>query len=298
MYEQVDKPKENNSRANTYSVAQKKNCVAQGFAFEKTQVPTVIQKKVTKFESKSVEVESPVEQYLNKVDTSKFGKNPDGDDVATSLRKILPNTPKYIKRVESVSANVAPNGPSEYARNAHYSQMVGHAGVQEAALTTGSAGYYQGGHLISHSLLGKGSVQSTAEKIDGYDNLVPMEAAMNNRTYKQLETEIANGTGVKAVEIDVTHNLVSFVSDQNVSKITKCPLKKPATASGTEITGVNAKSVKVTVGGGSIGKAEEIDRLAPHGRMMKSGKDVLEHLEMIGAMPWVSQALIVKLKTI
>ena len=46
MYEQVEKPKENKSRAVANSVAQKKSSGKQGFGFEDNRLESITQRKV------------------------------------------------------------------------------------------------------------------------------------------------------------------------------------------------------------------------------------------------------------
>ena len=296
MYTPEEKPKDNKCGTPADSVAQRMNHGQRNFEIVNTHPTALIQRKVTRFKTTNTVVKSPVEQYMSNTDASIFSKNAHYENMPTALTRILPKTPKDITKVTAVSANITPNGPSTWARANYASSVVGHAGSQEATLTTGSASYYQGGHLISHSLLGRGTGGSTADKVNGFTNLVPMESALNNMTYKKLETQVAKNTGVSAVDIDVTPNLFGFVSHENVEKITVCITTKPET--GTYITPVNTRAVGVSVGGSSIGKAEEIDAIAPHERMIKTGRHLVQHLENIGAIPWVAQTLLTKLNLI
>ncbi|CAG8998327.1 MAG: hypothetical protein CENE_00269 [Candidatus Celerinatantimonas neptuna] len=292
MYEQVGKPKGNKSRAVANSVVQKKKDGKQGIEFVDNRPEYVVQRKVTGFKSTGTPIDIAAKAYLSNTDETQFDSNKSGDNVRTSLSKILPHTVSHIQKIQSVQANVTPNGPSEWTRDAVASAHVGRAGRQEAILTTGSDPYYQGGHLISHSLLGTGSVASTAVKVDSYQNLVPMEAALNNMTYKALETKIGATSGTSSVKIDVQTNPNLFVSHENISKLTGCPLNaKYKLNTGVYIPSAIARTVTVSVGGAAIGDAAEIGIATPHEAIMTTGAQLLDHLDKTGAMPWISKSL-------
>jgi hypothetical protein len=207
----------------------------------------------------------------------------------------MPETTQQILKVTSVTATINPNGPSQFGRNDYYSGVVGRAGRQEGIFTTGHSPYYQGGHLISHSLIGKGTAAVTADKIDGYQNLAPMEAALNNIAYKNLESALGS-SGPGQATITVTSLPQIDVTNAAVSWITGCPILSPAVPQGAiAVPSTVARNVSINFNANHLGDASEMPRMSPVANYIRTGADLLQHLRATDTMPWIDPALVAKI---
>lgn len=82
MYEQVRKPKENNSRVVTNSVTQKKSDVKQGFGFVDNRMETIAQRKIQK-EINNIPQEKQAAQLQGIIQRNQDYKEKDGNNTMT-----------------------------------------------------------------------------------------------------------------------------------------------------------------------------------------------------------------------
>lgn len=316
MYEQIEKQKEIISRPGVNTMAQKKSNGKKCFGdnhLEKSngivqrvmtyknihtkdgirkdnRIPqsakNVTQRLVKDFKSTNLEQLNPLEQVLKYDINGYFKLNEEGDDVKSALKKRLPSAPKRITVVSQVEANVKGCDESAYNREGHKSRNVGHVGRQESLLTIGEEAYYQGGHLIPHGLLCKKTNGNQAHLVDGYTNLVPMEAALNNLTYKTLENKIGDGEEAK---VTINCETQAATTTYNIiSKVTGCPLENDVNDEALDLTPTIARKVTVKKGPDDVGEAVGLQRLGGQPGLIEDGATLLEWLTSIGAAPSLS----------
>ena len=293
MYEQEKKPKEKKSKAVANTVSQKKSDMKQTFGFvdngeilpsknTNSAGAECYQRKITNFRSTATEVDSPLEAYLSQITSSTdYGLNEKGDSVDDALAERLPDTDNTINQISSVTGTYTNDGGSVFKRNNTISGKIGRAGRQQALLNLGQEPYYQGGHLISHSMLGQRSAQSTADKVDGWENIMAMSADVNNITYKAIETEVKKRAGPTDLKIVVKRpgGRVTVPHEQ-VAYLTGCQITN-ASLRGEYVTipNVIADEVDVYSGESSPDTAEEIPSTQSISNPINTGKKLMQYLE-------------------
>ncbi|WP_420590831.1 hypothetical protein [Bacterioplanoides sp.] len=302
MYEQVEKPKDIKSRVVVNSVGQKKSIGKQGFGFVDNRPKTdcrdlkPLQRSVYNFKSTGTMIYSPLEQIKNLAQNTDYEENEDKQGLHEALTDALPKTPKSIPKVSFVEAEIEKKELKSLDRKEYKSKVVGRCGRQESLLTIGEEAYYQGGHLISHAFLDNQSDDKSSEEVDGYFNLVPMEASLNNLTYKKIETKLMDLSGKSRVKLSVETS-PAIVCPKVLAGLTGCKLKN----SSLPPYGLNstiAREVKVSVNGGKPETATSLKNLLGPGDAGAIDSPILlySYLGKIGKLDMISESMKIWLK--
>jgi len=153
MYAQIEKPKENKSRAVANSVVQKKNSAKQGFGFVDNRTEAVAQRKLQDIANNNSQIDrSKVVQKManNTVVQRKY------DHLFNDIPKTLSNLPKSLKS-ETITKI---RGDLNLLRDDHGVDDL-HAGEDQNATDFGHAqrSFLTAAEAYSHSLIGTSAMR-------------------------------------------------------------------------------------------------------------------------------------------
>ncbi len=203
MYAQVEKPKENKSRANANSVGQKKSGVKQGFGFVDNRPEAIAQKKLQGLVNNSPKVKNIAQMQST--------TNVDGMPVNTNAG--------IIQRVATVNVtNTTDNYDSGWIQAETQSTGVDSGPRDEAqAVQNIAGGSWVGGHMVNDRLGGTG----------GFGNIVPITASMNTQHHTiENAAQQKVGNGGTAYEVRYYMNILrrtDYTITPNNDKVNNLP---------------------------------------------------------------------------
>lgn len=210
MYERVEKPKENKSRAVASSVAQKKRNEKQGFGFVDNRSKVVAQRKLQELANKS-----PRNQHLAQL--QKLANNYAREQEHPI--QTIPDNAEAIQLAKVTVRNQTDSYTSGWVQAETQSTGVDTGPQAEAQRVQDIAGgTWVGGHMVNDRLGGTG----------GYDNIVPITSSMNGK-HKTIENAARNKVGIGLGLYEAKYNMGILDRDDfnftNGDEIINLPVK-------------------------------------------------------------------------
>lgn len=312
MYKQVEKPKENTSKAVANSVVQKRSNMKQGFVFldnrpemitqRKIQVMAdeyseqlgkqneTIQRRVKNFKSTIKTVDSPIDQIRVKINYADFtgGKAV----VDPKLEKLDRAKHTDIDLPTRVRADVN-NGDGTIPRIGGPATEAGRMGREEMMLKRGQELVAEGGHLIPHHALDSSTAGTVINSIDSHRNIVPMSRTMNVINWSEIEKGM---TQAPFVTVDIRPNYNQYdVTNRMLNYLTGIPI-----AIGTEDNKYTLDAVistdiqaQLNLAGNTVSEPEIYEGR----RLIQNKKDLITALKSSGIWNQLDNSMINDINT-